>query len=250
MNFQKTMRYFLIGLVVFVYVFLILSEVYAQIYEPKLLKFEKFVEREKENSLIVEKFYPIGWSKNGKFAYLVEPADEACGCYFAKFVIQDLRSNKKLWSYSYVGKEGRKESIETFWKANKRVFSRRLKKYGIIAERKFVLLEGDINWGNDVLAVLLKVEENPNAVDDFNKVNSIVLELESKLKGRKVIYKEYFGPKSYRGVLGAEIVGYLKSPFEPRVAFVLVKTRRGYEGPPHITINEVVGASLTYGFKR
>lgn len=247
MNFQKTVS--LVRLIVFVCPFSMLSAVYAQIYEqPKLLKFEKFVQREKENSLIVEKFYPIGWSRNGRFAYLVEPADEACGCYFAKVVLQDLRSGKKLWSYSYVGKEGRKESIETFWKANKRIFSQKLKKYGIIAKREFVLSEGNVNWKSDVLTVRLKVVEDPASVDDFNKVNSIVLELESKLKGRKVIYKEYFGPKDYSGILGAEVVGYLKSPLEPRVAFILVKTRRGYEGPPHITINEVVGASLVYGF--
>ena len=32
----------------------------------------------------VENFYPVGWSKDGKFAYYLEPVDEACGCYFGR----------------------------------------------------------------------------------------------------------------------------------------------------------------------
>ena len=37
---------------------------------------------------LYEKFYPIGWSKNGLFAYIIEPVDEAAGQYFFKFVIK------------------------------------------------------------------------------------------------------------------------------------------------------------------
>ena len=52
-----------------------------------------------------DKFYPIGWSKDGKFAYFVEPADEACGCYFGTFVIQDLKTDKVLWQHRHVSDE-------------------------------------------------------------------------------------------------------------------------------------------------
>lgn len=41
----------------------------------------------------VENFFPIGWSKDGKFAYYLEPVDEACGCYFGKLVIVDLKND-------------------------------------------------------------------------------------------------------------------------------------------------------------
>ncbi|GIU81169.1 MAG: hypothetical protein D6687_10185 [Acidobacteria bacterium] len=238
------------------FIFLVLASssiLYAQAHEqPKLLKFEEFTEMEKEKSLIVEKFYPIGWSKDGKFAYLVEPADEACGCYFAKVVVQDLRSDKKLWSYSYVGKEGAKESIDTFWKSNKKKISQKLRKYGIIALSTggFALIKGDIRWRDNLLRAELKVTKNPDIEDDFNKISSIVLELISERKGRKTIYAERFGPKSYSGILDARVVGYLKSPFEARVAFILVKVRRGYEGLPHVTVNEVIGADLISGFKK
>jgi len=46
-----------------------------------------------------------------------------------------------------------------------------------------------------------------------------------------------------------KVLGHLKSPYEPRVAVVLIEAWRGYEGPPHATNVKVVGASLTAGFK-
>lgn len=52
-------------------------------------------------SLMTESFFPIGWSKDGKLAYYVEPVDEACGCYFAHLVIQDLRTDKIIWEFKY-----------------------------------------------------------------------------------------------------------------------------------------------------
>ena len=49
--------------------------------------------------------------------------------------------------------------------------------------------------------------------------------------------------------MNAEIGGILLSPFEPRTAIILIETRRGYEGPPHITQMKIVGATLNGGFK-
>ena len=49
--------------------------------------------------LSTDAFYPIGWSRDGKFAYYFEPVDEECGCYFAELAIMDLRTDKVLWHY-------------------------------------------------------------------------------------------------------------------------------------------------------
>jgi len=49
--------------------------------------------------------------------------------------------------------------------------------------------------------------------------------------------------------LDMKVMGYLRSPFEPRIAVILVEVSRGYEGPPHITHINVVGASLDSGFR-
>src|SRR5260221_5318667 len=57
--------------------------------------------------LIPEGFFPIGWSRDGKFAYYTEPVDEACGCYYANLVIQDLRTDKVIWEFKYNQDDGR-----------------------------------------------------------------------------------------------------------------------------------------------
>src|SRR5690349_14764325 len=61
--------------------------------------FPKYYGREEYRTLLEAGFYPIGWSREGKFAYYTEPVDEACGCYFAELVIKDLRTDKELWKF-------------------------------------------------------------------------------------------------------------------------------------------------------
>jgi hypothetical protein len=45
------------------------------------------------------------------------------------------------------------------------------------------------------------------------------------------------------------MVGYVKSPFEPRVAVILMEIYRGWEGPPNTGNVKIVGADLVSGFK-
>ena len=73
--------------------------------------FKQFYGPQEYNRLYVDGFYPIGWSRDGKFAYYIEPVDEACGCYFAELIIQDLRTDKIVWHFkndpeSRVDKDG------------------------------------------------------------------------------------------------------------------------------------------------
>jgi hypothetical protein len=62
--------------------------------------FPAYYGREEWSRLYTEGFYPIGWSRDGKFAYYLEPVDEACGCYYAELVIQDLRTDEILWKFT------------------------------------------------------------------------------------------------------------------------------------------------------
>jgi len=51
---------------------------------------------ESHMALITESFYPLGWSRDGKFAYYLEPPDEECGCYFAELVIRDADGKRTV----------------------------------------------------------------------------------------------------------------------------------------------------------
>lgn len=112
---------------------------------------------EAEGKLLREKFFPLGWSKDGNFAYLVEPADEACGCYFAHLVIQDLKTDKILWEHKYDGDGNRKESLKTYWKKNKKEISAKLAEHRIVAQKQFEIIESAIPYGKDWINPDLKV---------------------------------------------------------------------------------------------
>lgn len=206
----------------------------------------KTVAEEENGNMIKEKFYPIGWSKTGAFAYFVEPADEACGCYFADLIIQDLRTDKVLWKHEYRGEESGKETLKSHWAKNRKEFSRKLAQFGIRAQQKFDL-QNAFDYQKDRLTA--EVKEKPNVRDVFAVAGNLIVRLTSKERGAKTIYEYKFDPKKYEAFLDAELAGGLLSPFEPRAAVVMIETYRGYEGPPNITRITIVGASLTSGFQ-
>lgn len=200
-----------------------------------------------ENSM-GEYFYPIGWSKDGKFAFYVEPPDEACGCYFAHIVIQDLKTDKILWEQKYSSENGGPDTLDDYWKKNQKEFSAKLAEFGIVAQPRFTLQKAAFTYRNDKLTPELK--DTTKASDDgFYASGNVVLRLRSKAKGGKTIYRKNFNPKKMEGFLGAELSGSLLSPFEPRAAVVMIETIRGWEGPPHTTRIRIVGTTLTTGFK-
>lgn len=212
---------------------------------------ENEVSEAENGNLIREHFYPIGWSKDGKFAYYTEPADEACGCYFASLIIQDMRTDKVVWTYTNVndefGEEPPEETIETYWKKHGKEFSRQLARYKIVASKNFTLLGSPFDFENDVLKTGLA--NNTLIKDDQGVAGSVILQLTSKQKGKKTVYEKRYAAKAYDSFRNVQIGGILKSPFEPLAAVVLIETHRGWEGPPNTTQIKVIGANLTNGFR-
>ena len=200
-------------------------------------------------SMLTESFYPIGFSKDGKFAYYVEPADEACGCYIAKLVIQDLRTDKILWEHSYMSDEPgapADQTVKTYWKKKRGGFSRKLAQYGIKAKKSFTLKYPTINYKSDLFTpkLDLKIKTDVYSVD-----GTVSLSMFSKQKGTKTIYNKRYDPKKVNSIRSAEISGVLLSPFESRVAVVVIETHRGWEGLPNITRIKIVGSDLKTRFR-
>jgi len=247
-----TKKLFVFGWVVFAVLLVANSSVTAQkLYAPPKrlwLKGDAAAAKAEESPAVPirEVFYPIGWSKDGKFAFYVEPPDEACGCYFGHLVIQDMKTDKILWEREYEGEENGKETLRSYWQANRKLFSAKLAEYGIVAPPRFSLLNAAFTYGKDTFTPVLKDTTKMN--DELQVSGDVVLSLLSKEKGGKTIYQTKFDPKEYSGFLGAELSGSLLSPFEPRAAVIMIENYRGYEGPPNITHIRVVGTSLTAGF--
>ncbi|HEX8847486.1 MAG TPA: hypothetical protein VF791_22780 [Pyrinomonadaceae bacterium] len=213
-----------------------------------------------QEQLIIEEFYPIGWSKDGKFAYYTEPGDEACGCYFAHLVIIDLVSDKVMWSFDYDSSEaedaGRKKppvTIRALWRENQKLFSGKLRQYNIQPGVRFSVLRFPANHKGDQLRTELKIKENRNEeTSPYGIVEQGTLQLISSRQGKKTVLEQNYvkqGEDFQILPLDLKVLGYLKSPFEPRAALMLIEVWRGYEGPPHTTRIKITGSSLTTGFK-
>jgi hypothetical protein len=165
----------------------------------------------------------------------------------------DTVSDKVLWSFEYSGLDEENpdkpkyKAITDLWAKNRKLFSDKLSQYGIVALARPALLAFPINHAGDQLGTDLKIEEETDQEKrNYSAVKKATLRLTSRRSGAKTVYEEAY--PEY-GPLGVRVLGYLKSPYEPRVAVVLAEAWRGYEGPPHVTHVGVVGASLTAGFK-
>lgn len=203
----------------------------------------------------IEGFYPIGWSKDGKFAYYLEPVDEACDCYFAKLFIIDLKTDKVLWSFDYnsefiddAKKQGRPFTLRTLWRANQKLFSEKLREHGIVQQRRFALLSFPITYRADRITARLKLRDKAGFTEDerlYGTIDRATLHIASRRHGTKVVLDHAYAELR---PLYVGLVGYIKSPHEPRIATVLLEVIRGYEGPPHTARVRIVGSSLATGW--
>ena len=247
----------------FVLLFLTTAGVSAQTYAiPKKLPLDRAAKREFRTwwrtalnypGLIPETLFPIGWSKDGKFAYYTEPPDEECGCYFAHLVIQDMRTDKVMWEFKYnqddtyddKGNMTGPGNIRALWRKNQKLFNDKLREHAIVAASS-VLLGKTFNAG-DTFSAKAHVIMGKDEYDD-DRVTKLSFTLTSKRRGTKTVYSADNTKAEYNGTLDAGMLGVIKSPFETRGALVAMEINRGWEGPPHTGDIVITGADLTSGF--
>lgn len=201
--------------------------------------------------LMTENFYPIGWSRDGKFAYLVEPPDEACGCYFAEIVIVNLKTDKVLWQERWDSSDLAKpeeDNLDALWKRKGKAYSAKLNQHRIEPIREVQLMHPAINFQGDTLTPKLDIKIETDGVYEVD--GTVILTLTSTKRGSKVIRRDVYKKTDVNGFRNAEITGSIKSPFESRVAVIIVEEMRGWEGPPNTTSIKVTGSTLTTGFKK
>jgi len=205
----------------------------------------ELIYNEQANDFLIDKLYPIGWSNDGKFAYIVEPADEGSGFYLFELVVFDLVNNKITWSWK--PDESEEGDLETTWKENYEHFKETLNKYEVSQETEFELKKGETTFkGNEYQIVLdTKTETEPDFGFD------VVKELKISITSTEIGIKEIFNHKGkdFSMVVGAFVPGYLLSKNNGRVIVICQLERWGYEGPPNVVYFELIGSDLLRGFK-
>jgi len=197
-------------------------------------------------------FYPLGWSADGKFAYAVEPPDEAVGAYFLNVYIQDLVTDKILWQDKYQSVPESTTGIQSFaayWQTNQANMEAQFNKFGIKQSNDSVLFAGAINNKGDRIdyVVKKKLKGQPN-FGNVAMVTEYQVQVTSQKRGSKTVHTDQY--KKIIGVLDVDVIGYLRGEDEERVALLIAGVSRGFEGPPHTTWFKVVGTNLKHGFKK
>jgi hypothetical protein len=215
--------------------------------EPTEVKYIFSEKDENGFSYLNDRFFPIGWSGDGKFAYALEPADEACGCYFFSIYVQDMATDKIIWKWEFNNSDDPEKQIDLskIWKQKSNFFTNKLNEFKIepVSYNKISSFPITTDDADMSCAISNSFNENPLG---FLNIKETKIYLKANNKTQKKIYHKNFRPEkegfSYQ--LSNTVFGYLKNPFENRIAIVYSPLYRGYEGPPNVYRIEPIGCRI------
>ncbi|HFD33371.1 MAG TPA: hypothetical protein ENJ28_11775 [Gammaproteobacteria bacterium] len=198
-----------------------------------------------KNIIKSDRIISLGFSKKGVFSYILQKnsCNKPSGSnqkisWLAIDLIQD-----KVVEQVDLGMESTNVlAVEILKKYGKRI-ARYNSKYDVITSGPYnIVTNREINLGKDVLIIqtkLVKTGIGEDAVNPGYKKYHVLLN--SNKRGMKKIaqIKSMYQPLHFWG--------YIKSPFEERIATLFISEFRGCDAFPEMRIN-IVGASLKYGF--
>lgn len=192
---------------------------------------------------------PLGFSPDGHFAALYMPPDEAIGCFLWELRITNLVTDEVTvplyWDESSCAETPDAASL---WKNHGAAIRAQLRAHGIQQPASPLRLAPFPSRGGEVLSAWVRpgVPEVSGDESRFSVPVEIWLRSGKKEKkiGTRTLSAEYGLPMAWN----QEIVGYIQSPHEDRLAVLVREERRGWEGPPNVEVITVMGASLSSGF--
>lgn len=179
---------------------------------PQKMTYSFFSNNFNNDHLFLDDFYPIGWSPDGKFAFIT--GHQRCdndGNYF-RFSIQDMVSDKTLVSEEYYGTES---TIQPVWSKLKTKITQKLIANKIMQTSVQLNALPYFQMGNSYDFHLYSRESTESDIPSIG-ASTIHLKINGDLK--KKIYGKNYG---YAGPVQSKVIGCIRSPFENRVIAVL-----------------------------
>lgn len=213
---------------------------------PKESRLPNYKEYYDSSSIaVITKFYPVGWSKKGVFTYVTSLYTDATARSEVSLIVLDLKTDSLL---SYLSEEVDADdtaAIASFWSNNTDTIFKLMKTYAIVMSK------------SDVSEFPFYDKHEKLTVEIGNVCNSKEVVMAGLTKADTVSVVAHKGNSSKRiGLYTAtflcgtvEVAGFIKSPYEERVAIVLTSWSPGWEGPPKTVSVMVRGCHLCNGFK-
>ena len=175
---------------------------------------------------VVPLFTPIGWSKNGKFAYHNAMCDDMCGCCTNELIIFNSILDENIEYLDFVEIEGDADIENVFTKDS--------------IEIKNILTQNNIVYGNMGQFIKSSKIDDYNIVLDQKKVldkyddewdlkNSFDLEYKLMVGNNNIGYKTVSQDVINDNFQRLQYLGYIKSPFENRILILFSNCNLGIE---------------------
>ena len=222
---------------------------------PKVLNLEKsafaslheYTSGIKGVPYLYESFYPLGYSSDGKFAYIKEYDTDPADMVLIRTFVQDLVTDKMVWQDEYRVEENITNiDFKSFWKERRVTINSKLKKYGIKPFKNLKFEPNSYKYNNNFYSLDSISKSTFHKDWGMKFLDSSIIMLGTKNLGMKTI-----DSRAYKGehLLSRKAIGFIPLGESDRVAVVVANVHRGWEGPPHNLSYDIVGASLKVGFK-
>lgn len=185
----------------------------------------------------------VGFSPDGKIAFLKEVTLDGKGGTDLSFVVQDLVSDEILWELKAPSDDDytlRQDLHKRFIADYGSQIDKKLSEYGIVispCEYK------SLPYRADGLSLSVAIESHDTGklmYDMFNVTSYSCIVTDGKGRSKKVIAdREFMGPEAFA-------CGCVKSPYEDRLAIVVVEATYGFEGCDLLV--QIAGCDLKKGF--
>jgi len=210
--------------------------------EVPLPNFESYYDS--SATVAIPKFFPIGWSKKGTFAYVSSFYSDATAKTEVTLIVLDLKTDSLL---SYLSEEVDSDTasaVTAFWKSNSDTIATLMNTYAVVMN-KAAISAFPYNYTEGIMTIEI-----------VNVCNSkdVVVESLTKADTVKIIAHTGTGSKLLGSYISTflcgtvETAGVIKSPYEQRVAVVLTSWSPGWEGPPRTVSVMIRGCHLSKGW--
>ena len=188
-------------------------------------------------------FYPIGWSADGKFAYvsLYDDHGDAYGYINCQVVILDVRRDEVVWSYAPADTENPSDTpFRKIWRQNRTLIEENLNRCAIVQDSLY-FQNFPIYYDSDTVNYYLDTTwvGYDRSKYGWEYIDSLKFSLCSARQGGKVLFD-----KSDIAALGVYVPGYLKNPRGSQIVIPIIATYMGWEGPPNTTRIILLGFDL------
>lgn len=196
------------------------------------------------------RFFPIGWSANGKFAAVeITESDTEEGFFFSIY-IQDMVSDKIVWKWGFHGmpEDGyssnpdSKKDFERVWNKNKDLLFQQLNAFQIDPVTISNLEKFPIQFGGNQISFSVNNTTFYSQDYSVNMIQSAsVYCFLNGNQNKRVFNRKY---EQYSNPLSNNLLGFIRNPKENRVLLILLTEFRGWEGIPTEMNIDLIGCDL------